>query len=153
MQAAKPLKQKKTCFKLVGFPIDERCLVRPLNAIFQNLHGPQVRQNFPLSCFLTCSSSVPNSSDWNISPLAADDEEDEETDDEEDASTDDEREDGGVEGCGGVQGVAGLDPLGDGVPGNAAGEEGWGDTTGDVATDAATFADGSDDALADEDVE
>ena len=70
-----------------------------------------------------------------------------EADEEEDESTDDEREDGGVEGCGGAQGVAGLDdPLED-----AAGEEGWADTAGDVATDAVTFEDGSADALADED--
>ena len=100
-------------------------------------------------CFVTCSSSVPNSSGWNISPLAADDEEAFGANDEEDESTDDEREDGGVEGCGGAQGVAGLDdPLEDGVPGNAAGEEGWADTAGDVATDAVTFEDGSADALA-----
>ena len=136
------------------------------------MHGPQVRQNFPLSCFVTCSSSVPNSSHWNISPLAADDEEDEKADDEEDASTNDEREDGGVEGCDGVQAVAGLHPFGGGVPGNDAGEEGWEDTTGDAATDsvadadgeatdsargdegatdATTFEDGSTDALADVD--
>ena len=76
-----------------------------------------------------------------------------EADDEEDESTDDEQENGGVEGCDGAQGVAGLDPLEDGVPGNAAGEEGWADTTGDVATDAVTFEDGSADALADDDVE
>ena len=53
----------------------------------------------------------------------------------------------------GGAGRRGLDPLVDGVPGNAAGEEGWEDTTGDAATDAATFEDGSADALADEDVE
>ena len=77
-----------------------------------------------------------------------------EADAEEDESTDDEREDGGVEGCGDAQGVASLDdPLEDGVPRNAAGEEGWADTAGDVATDAVTFEDGSADALADDDVE
>ena len=103
-------------------------------------------------CFVACSSSVPNSSGWKISPLA-EEARGEESDDEEDKSTDDEREEGGVEGCGGAQGVAGIDPLGDGVPGNAAGEEGWADTTGDVATDAVTFEDGSADALADDDVE
>ena len=47
--------------------------------------------------------------------------------------------------------MPGLDPLEDGVPGHAAGEEGWADTTGDAATDAITFEDGSADALADED--
>ena len=67
-----------------------------------------------------------------------------EADAEEDELTDDEREDGGVEGCGDAQGVAGLDdPLED-----AAGEEGWAYTAGDVATDAVTFEDGSEDALA-----
>ena len=39
--------------------------------------------------------------------------------------------------------MPGLDPLEDGVPGHAAGEEGWADTTGDAATDAITFEDGS----------
>ena len=43
--------------------------------------------------------------------------------------------------------------MGDGAPGNAASEGGWEDTTGDVATDAVTFEDGSADALADEGVE
>ena len=76
-----------------------------------------------------------------------------EVEDEEGESTEDEPEGGGVEGCDGAQGVADLDPLEDGVPGNAAGEEGWADTTGDVATDAVTFEDGSADALADDDVE
>ena len=94
---------KKPCFRLVGYPIHERCLVRPLPPIFQNLHSPQVRQNFPLWCFVTCSCSVPNSSGWNISAFA-EEARGEEADDEEDESTDDEREDGGVEGCGGVQG-------------------------------------------------
>ena len=103
-------------------------------------------------CFVACSSSVPNSSGWKIAPLA-EEARGEESDDEEDKSTDDEREEGGVEGCGGAQGVAGIDPLGDGVPGNAAGEEGWEDATCDAATDSVACEDESTDSLADEDVE
>jgi len=60
---------------------------------------------------------------------------------------------GCVEGCGGAQGVAGIDPLGDGVPGNAAGEEGWEDATCDAATDSVACEDESTDSLADEDGE
>ena len=75
-------------------------------------------------------------------------------DEEEDKWTDGEQEEGGGEGCGGVQSVAGIDPLGDGVPGNAAGEEGWEDATGDAGTDSvACGEDGSTDSLADEDGE
>ena len=117
---------------------------------FQNLHGPQVFTCWGKLCFATCSSSVPNSSGWKISPLA-EEARGEESDDEEDKSTDDEREEGGVEGCGGAQGVAGIDPLGDGVPGNAAGEEGWEDATCDVATDAVACEDEQTDSLADAD--
>ena len=38
-----------------------------------------------------------------------------------------------------------MQPLGDGVPGNVAGEEGWEDTTGDAATDSVTCEDGATD--------
>ena len=103
-------------------------------------------------CFVACSSNVPNSSGWKISPLA-EEARGEESDDEEDKSTDDEREEGGVEGCGGAQRVAGIDPLGDGVPGNAAGEEGWEDAIGDVATDSVACGAESTDSLADKDGE
>ena len=117
---------------------------------FQNWQGPQVRTRWGELCFVTCSSSVPNSSGWNISPFA-EEAGDEEVDEEEDKWTDGEQEERGGEGCGGVQGVAGIDPLGDGVPGNAAGEEGCEDATGDVATGSVACEEGSTNSPADED--
>ena len=140
----------KPCFKLVGYPIHERCPARPLPSVFPELAwpaSPQALGEIVLRRMLLQRSKLV----WLENLPLAEEARGEESDDEEDKSTDDEREEGGVEGCGGAQGVAGIDPLGDGVPDNAAGEEGWEDATCDVATDAAACEDEQTDSLADAD--
>ena len=108
-----------------GYPIHERCPVIPRPPVFPELAGPaspHVLGGDALRHMLLQRSKLLWLEYLPLAEEAGDEEVDEEEEEEDEEAKE---EEGCVEGCGGVQGVAGIDPSGDGVPGTA-GDDGVG---------------------------